>query len=108
MTKWIHKTGYSKKILAEGNDLSLMGALVQLARFGKGEGKHYHKRKTEFFYFLKGEGKAIVDGKEKLMKPGMSLLIKPNVVHDFVKVSSGSWEAIMFKTNNSVDDTFTE
>jgi len=108
MTKWIHLSGYSKQILAEETDLALKGTQIQLARFKKGKHKHYHKRKSEFFYFLKGEGKVIIDGKEKLMKPGMSLLIKPNMVHDFIRTSSEPWEAIMFKTNSSADDTFTK
>ncbi len=100
--------GYSKQILAEETDLSLAGTQIQLAKFEKGKHKHYHKRKTEFFYFLKGLGKVVVDGKEKLIKPGDSLLIKPNMVHDFIKVSSEPWEAIMFKTNSSPDDTYSK
>ena len=107
MHKWIIKEGYETQLLADESDLSLNGTQIQLVRFKEGKYTHHHKRKTEFFYFTKGTGKVIIDNIEKKIVPGSSFLIKPNVNHTFI-TSEGDLEAIMFKTNDSKDDTYTE
>lgn len=105
---WVKKDGYRTKILANAEDLSSPKAEIQLVRFLKGKYSHYHKRKTEFFFFLAGEGKVKVDKKEIKLKAGSYLLVKPNTVHTFINESQEALEAIMFKTNSSPKDTFRE
>lgn len=94
--------------MADESDLSLKGTQIQLVHFKEGKYTHHHKHKTKFFYFIKGAGKMIIDNMEKKIVPGSSFLIKPNVKHTFINDSEGDLEAIMFKTNDAKDDTYTD
>jgi mannose-6-phosphate isomerase-like protein (cupin superfamily) len=42
---------------------------------------HYHKKLTEIYYILEGEGEMELDGETYLVKPGMTILIKPLCRH---------------------------
>lgn len=42
---------------------------------------HYHKRLTEVYYFLEGEGHMELDGKRYPVKPGIAVLIRPGTRH---------------------------
>ena len=108
MTQWKKKKGYDTFSLAEEDTLDQKGTQIQLARFYTEKYGHYHKKTTEFYYVLKGEGKAIVDDKEIKLTSGTSLLIRPNEHHTFINEREDTLEVIMFKTNSEPNDTFTE
>lgn len=108
MPEWITKKGYMTRVLADEKDMDLAGTQIQLVRFKEGKYLHYHKKKTEFFYFIKGTGKISINGKKKKIAPGSTFLIKPNMNHTITNESGGILEAIMFKTNDSKDDIHTE
>ena len=42
---------------------------------------HFHKRSTELYYVLGGEGSVILDGVEHEVKAGSMVHIPPGVVH---------------------------
>jgi len=42
---------------------------------------HYHKRSTELYYVLSGEGAVMLDGAEHAVHPGSLVHIPPGVVH---------------------------
>ena len=42
---------------------------------------HYHKRLTEIYYFLEGEGEIELDGERRPVKAGDGFLIKPGCRH---------------------------
>ena len=42
---------------------------------------HYHKRATELYYVLAGEGKVVLDDEEREVRPGTMVHIPPGVVH---------------------------
>lgn len=42
---------------------------------------HYHKRLTEIYYILEGEGELELDGELYPVKPGDAVLIKPGCQH---------------------------
>lgn len=42
---------------------------------------HFHKRTTEIYYFLEGEGQLELDGETFEVRPGSSVLIKPECRH---------------------------
>lgn len=42
---------------------------------------HYHKRLTEIYYILDGEGVLELDGEEVSVRPHMAVLIKPRTRH---------------------------
>lgn len=42
---------------------------------------HYHKRLTEIYYILEGEGEMELDGQRHEVRPGDAILIKPGCRH---------------------------
>ncbi len=42
---------------------------------------HYHKRMTEFYYVLEGQGKIELDGESLPIKPGSAIMIRPGCRH---------------------------
>lgn len=42
---------------------------------------HYHKKTTEVYYILKGEGVMLLDDEEVSLKPGLCIYIPPGVRH---------------------------
>lgn len=42
---------------------------------------HYHKKMTEIYYVLEGEGSIELDGESHPLKPGVSVMIKPGCRH---------------------------
>ena len=42
---------------------------------------HYHKKMTEIYYVLEGEGTMEVDGESHPLRPGVSVMIKPGCRH---------------------------
>jgi mannose-6-phosphate isomerase-like protein (cupin superfamily) len=42
---------------------------------------HYHKRLTELYYVLEGEGEMELDGRRYPVRPGSAVLIKPGCRH---------------------------
>ena len=105
---WVEKVGYATRMMADSEALSSPGTQIELVRFGKGKYKHYHKQKTEAFYFIGGSGRAVIDGEERSIQVGSFVLMKPGVVHEWINDFDEPLEAVMVKTNNSLDDTFTE
>lgn len=107
MSNWEIKDGYDTKILATASELNAPGVEIQLFRFRKGKFNHYHKKKTEFFYFTAGIGKVILDGEERSLFTGSELFVLPGVRHTFVNESEELLlEGIMTKTNSDPNDTF--
>ncbi len=46
-----------------------------------GAREHYHRRSTELYYVLDGEGVVLLDGKEHPVRKGTIVHIPPGVVH---------------------------
>jgi mannose-6-phosphate isomerase-like protein (cupin superfamily) len=42
---------------------------------------HYHKRLTEIYYILEGEGEMELDGERQAVQPGDAIFIKPGCRH---------------------------
>ena len=43
--------------------------------------RHYHKRQTEVYYVLSGEGTLEIEGKVHTLRPGLAVHIPPGVRH---------------------------
>ncbi|MCD6333990.1 MAG: cupin domain-containing protein [Candidatus Latescibacteria bacterium] len=43
--------------------------------------QHYHKKTTEFYYVLKGEGTLVLDGDRVALDPGTLVMIRPGTRH---------------------------
>jgi mannose-6-phosphate isomerase-like protein (cupin superfamily) len=63
---------------------------------------HYHPSSEETYYVLKGEGRMVVDGRERVVRPGDAILISPPEKHqifasstddlEFLVVCAPAWE----------------
>jgi mannose-6-phosphate isomerase-like protein (cupin superfamily) len=42
---------------------------------------HFHKRSTELYYVLSGEGEVVLDGVRQKVRPGSIVHIPPGVIH---------------------------
>ena len=54
---------------------------LHLVEISKDARPHYHKKLTEVYYFLEGEGEMELDGKLYPVKPGVAILIRPGTRH---------------------------
>ena len=52
-------------------------ASIHVVEISKDSRPHFHKKMTEIYYVLKGEGKLEIDGDTVTLKPGVSVLIPP-------------------------------
>ncbi|MBU0578753.1 cupin domain-containing protein [Patescibacteria group bacterium] len=99
---WIQKKGYSKKILFTDDKAGLQ---IQLAKIRQNEKIHFHKKKTEFFFVLKGRGTATIDNKETKIRPGSFLVIQPKQIHHVVPITK-EIKVFMVKINSTPEDTY--
>lgn len=104
---WIDKKGYGSNILATESELASKCTQIEVVRFFKGKYKHYHKIKTETFYFIKGKGTLILNGKQITILPEKFIVIPPNTIHEWINDSNEPMEAIILKTNNIHEDAYT-
>ncbi len=56
-------------------------ASMHLVEIKRDSETHYHKRMTELYHVLAGEGTIELDGKSYPLAPGVSVLIKPGCRH---------------------------
>ena len=56
-------------------------ASMHVVEISKDSRVHYHKRMTEIYYVLEGEGHFELDGEKHAVNPGSAVLIKPGCRH---------------------------
>lgn len=56
-------------------------ASMHLVEIKKDSETHYHKRMTEIYYVLEGEGHIELDGESHPLRPGMAVMIQPGCRH---------------------------
>ena len=54
---------------------------MHVVEISKDSRPHFHKKMTEIYYVLEGEGKLEIDGDSVALKPGVSVLIPPGKLH---------------------------
>lgn len=106
--EWLKKTGYSKKIYLDENDLNIKGGLVQKMKIQPGEtvNSHYHKEQTEVFYFLNNNGYFIINDKKVTVEKDDVLTIDPRDKHIAINESNKDFLYIVFKYNYNEDDIY--
>ena len=73
--------GHRYRLLSRGDaDLAAWAHAVDI----DGAKAHYHKRSTELYYVLGGEGHVVLDGEKQDVRPGTMIHIPPGVVHEAV------------------------
>ncbi len=56
-------------------------ATLHITRIEADSRAHYHKKLTEVYYILEGQGHMELDGERIAVRPGMAVLIKPLCRH---------------------------
>ena len=70
--------GWAKRAFAEpGNDLATM----HVVSIEEDSRTHYHKKMTEIYFVLEGEGHIELDGESFPIKPQSAIFIKPGCRH---------------------------
>lgn len=70
--------GYRYRLLSRGDDdVAAWAHAVDI----DGARPHYHKRATELYYVLEGEGTVLLDGMENQVHKGSMIHIPPGVIH---------------------------
>ena len=54
---------------------------MHVVEISKDSRPHYHKKTTEIYYVLEGEGHLEIEKDKVPLKPGVSVLIPPNSLH---------------------------
>lgn len=70
--------GQSRRAFVDDPDRIASLHVVEVTRDAR---THYHKRLTELYYVLEGEGRIELDGETFPIAPGDSILIKPGCRH---------------------------
>ena len=70
--------GQSQRIIT-GDDTA--AASVHLVTISQDSKRHYHKRLTELYYVLEGEGEILLNDGVVPLEPGMVVCIEPGTVH---------------------------
>ncbi|MCK4375936.1 MAG: cupin domain-containing protein [Candidatus Brocadiae bacterium] len=70
--------GTARRALASESNPTCTLHMTEISRDAE---THYHKRLTEVYYFLEGEGQIELDGKRCAVRPGMAVLIPPGTRH---------------------------
>lgn len=72
-------------------------ANVHVVRVTQGE-EHFHQSYDEVYYFLAGDGKLVLDGKEHPVRPGAVAVIPAGCPHSLISYSKDPLEFIIFGT----------
>ena len=93
--------GYRDRLISR-EDVSLMPAAWAHAVDIDGAEPHYHKRSTELYYVLDGEGVVTLDGVEHAVRKGSLVHIPPGVVHS----ASGRVRVLVVGIPDIADDDY--
>lgn len=67
---------------------------------GSGTPYHRHHRADEMFFILKGEGRAMCDGKDIPLRAGDSMLVRPTGMHEIHNTGPGRLYALSVMVPN--------
>jgi quercetin dioxygenase-like cupin family protein len=106
--EWLHRQGYSKKILLTEDDLKSEGNVVQVVRNeAHTEIKpHYHERMIEIYHILQGNAIVFCGDLRTRVYPGDTLLCEPGEVHGVVNDTDEDFVFAVFKINAKDEDMY--
>ena len=104
--EWLHRQGYSKRILLTEDDLKSKGNIVQVVRNeAHTEIKpHYHERMIEIYHILQGNAIVFCGDLRSRVEPGDTILCEPREVHGVVNDTDEDFVFAVFKINAKDDD----
>ena len=68
--------------------------------------RHYHKKTTEYYYVLQGQGKLFLDGNKIDIKQGDLITIKPGVVHQAIEQDDEPLEILVIEVPPAFSDVY--
>lgn len=78
---------YFRKVLFTGTRSQLV--VMNIPKGGE-VGEEIHKYTEQTLFFLSGTGKAILDGKESIVKAGNVVVVTPGTKHNFINTGNDS------------------
>ncbi len=107
---WQAERGYFRKIICPYASSPDHTTQVQLTEIRPGDrvSTHYHKKQTEYIYFLDGECEMTVEQGAVHVQAGDLLVIETLERHSAENSSSASVRFLTVKVNGSDDDTIWE
>ncbi len=95
--------GWRDRLISR-EDIAILPAAWAHAVDIDGAKPHYHKRSTELYYVLDGDGTVTVDGVEHAVSTGSLVHIPPSVVHS----ASGRMRVLVVGIPDIADDDYFE
>ncbi|MDX1813711.1 MAG: cupin domain-containing protein [Candidatus Bathyarchaeia archaeon] len=104
--EWLHRQGYSKKILLTEDDLKSEGHIVQIVknRAHTEIKPHYHEWMIEIYHVLSGNAIVFCGDLRTRVESGDTLLCEPREVHGVVNDTDNDFVFAVFKINAKDDD----
>jgi mannose-6-phosphate isomerase-like protein (cupin superfamily) len=68
--------------------------------------EHSHDRNEEVIFFLKGKGRAVVDGGDYALEPGVAVFIGKNCRHMFINEGEEDMQFMWLIVPNGLEDFF--
>ncbi len=68
--------------------------------------EHAHPRHDEVIHFIRGTGKAVLDGVEHAVSPGVTIFVGRNRRHMFINNSQGELHWLWFISPNGLEEFF--
>lgn len=88
------KGAFEKYVLGNvnlgGHPTENMTIMISTFEKGVGSGRHMHSSE-EFFYILKGKGKAHLGEKEVTLEPGVLMYAPAEMPHEFINTETEPW-----------------
>lgn len=105
---WTKVDGYFKKILLTESDLKSPGGVIQIVKAERGMSikPHHHKKTSEVFYILKGNGILFVGNDRNRRKEGDVIFCEPGETHGVINDTNEDFVWLVLKINFTENDTF--
>jgi len=103
--------GKAYRILFDSSDTGAkkIGGLIGVIPAGaKGVGYHYHDNRESILFFLDGEGKALIEGREYDLGPGTVLFVAPKDKHKITNTGRLELRYVEFFTDPPMESDFSE
>ena len=100
---------YYKQIIMTEEDFRQKGTKFQIVQFRNREQvkQHYHKKTTEVFLVINGEGIININGNMNRCSQFDTVICNPGDIHSFLPLSTNQWFTIaIFKTNEEEGDIY--
>ena len=103
---WQVRLTFIKAVPFKEDDFKCKGTKFQIIKFSPHTDvkPHYHKKRTEMFYVIEGEGIIKINGEEYRVNPNDFFLCEVNDLHQFINDTDTNFIVLVFRTNEPKED----